>query len=200
MPGTAFPGFPTTLANDVLLDAGALYMGAIGAGVLLGRTSGGLKFEPGRTIEDMNFDGKRAGIMGLQRITDYKSTISGKLLSYGISNTQIVEPGIVSASGSGAVSTVFSMQQASSWFAAGAYLTNVRAIFRRSDGTYVQIRFPYAICMKYSITTKDKLPAEIDFEFQALLNMSVVNPFNGNAATTDDAPYGIEYLLAGSTL
>jgi hypothetical protein len=195
-----FPAWVATLPQDVLLDAGALYLGANGSGVRLGVTLGGITFDPGRTTEEMNFDGKRAGVMGLDRLTDYKTMIKGKLLSYGAANTVYVEPGITSASGSVGVSIVYTMQGASAFFAAGAYLTNLRAVFRRSDLSYVQIRIPVALCTKYTIVTKDKAPAEIDFEFHARLNMGVVNPFTGNAATTDDAPYGIEYLLSSATL
>lgn len=197
---SAFPGWLSTFPTDILLDSGALYLGANGSGVLLGRSRGGLTFDPGKITAHVDFDGKRADVMGLHHITSYEAMIKGKILNFGSSEYVNYEPGITSASGSGIVSTVYTMQEASELYVAGDYLSNVRLIFRRSDLSFWQVRFPYAICRKYSLVSKDKDAAEIDVEFAAVLNLTVTNPFTGNQYTTDDAPYGFEAIYANSTL
>jgi len=196
----AFPGWVTTFATDIMLDSGALYVGANGSGVLLGRSLGGLSFDPGHTIESVEFDGARAWVKGLQHITDYKTSIKGKMLQFGAGTIVNVEPGLTSASGSGIVSTYYTPLGASQLFAATSYLANVRLVFRRADLSFLQFRLPVALCTKYNIITKDKKTAEIDVTFEACLDMTVNNPFTGVAATTDDPPYGIEAIYAGSTL
>ena len=195
-----FPGWVNTFANDILLDSGALYMGAVGAGTLLGRSTGGLSFDPGHTVEHIEFDGKRADIVGLHHITDFKALIKGKLLQFGNTILPVLEPGLTSASGSGSVTMIYIPRTASQLFDVGSYVQNIRLIFRRQDLSYIQFRFAWGICQKYTVTTRDKRAAEIDVEFAAALNMSANNPFTNQQATTDDAPYGIELLAAGSTL
>lgn len=196
----AYPGWNTTFPNDIILDSGALWVGANGSGSLLGRSRGGLTFDPGRQIEAISFDGMRAEIEGLHHITAYNTMIKGKMLSFGSNMLPVLEPGLQSASGSGIVSTVYSMQGASQLFPTSAYGTDIRLIYRRSDLSYVQARMHKWLCKKYTIVSKDKDAAEIEVEFHGLLDMSSVNPYTGAASTTDDAPYAIEYIYSGSTL
>lgn len=191
--GPAFPALPATFPQDILLDSGALYTGANGSGVLLARTRRGMTFDPGRAIGLVGFDGERAPVQGLHHITEYKATIKGRLLQFNTNQYPIVEPGIQSMSGStGGINMIYYMQIASQLFAAGAYFSNLRWIFRRADLSFWQVRFGACLCEKYTIVSQDKDAAEIECSFAACLNMAAVNPFTGATATTDDAPYGFE--------
>lgn len=196
----AFPGWVSTLPQDILLDSGAIYLGANGSGALLGRTLGGITFDPGRTIKDVDFDGMRAPVKGLQRIVDYKSVIKTKLLSYNAPEFTTLEPGFASASGSGIVATYYTLYGASQYFTSGSYLSDVRAVWRRSDGSFFQVRFHIALAYKYTIVAKDKTAAEIDCEFHALVDPTTTNPATGTTYTTDDAPYLLEAIYANSAL
>lgn len=193
MPTPAFPGYPPTFPQDILLDAGALYLGPNGSGACLGRTRGGLTFDPSRSLAHVGFDGERAPIVGLHHITSYQSSIKGRILQYNATQFTTLEPGVNSQSGStGGINMIYYMQQASVLLQAGAYVTNVRLIYRRQDLSFFQVRFPAAICDKYTVVSKDKDAAEIEVQFSACINMANVNPFTGALATTDDAPYGFE--------
>jgi|SRR5581483_9578997 len=196
----AFPGYPTTLPTDILPNSGAIYLGANGSGVLLGRTRGGIKFDPKRAIEPIKFDGLRAPPRGLHWITDYASTIDTKLLQFSSAVYTQLEPGILSASGSGIVSTFYTALGASLPFAAGSYLTDLRAIWKRSSGAFFQVRMHFALCMKYDLVSKDKDVVEVDASFVGCIDPSQTNPATGVTYTTDDAPYVLEEIYAGSTL
>lgn len=196
----AFPGWSPTLPQDILLDSGALYIGPIGSGVLLGRTMGGISWDPGRTIKDVDFDGMRAPVKGLQRITEYKSILKSKILQFNATEFTQLEPNFTSASGSGAVSTYYVPSIASAFYPAGGYLADVRAVWRRADNSFFQIRMHIALCYKYTIAAKDKTAAEVDVEFHGLIDPTAINPATGATYTTDDAPYILESLYAGSTL
>lgn len=196
----AFPGWSATLPTDILPNSGAIYLGANGSGLLLGRTVGGITFDPGRSVEPIKFDGLRAPVRGLHWITDYKAMIKTKLIQFSSTTFTDLEPGWASASGSAGVSTYYTLQQASTLFAPGSYLTDVRAIWKRSDGSYFQIRMHYALVEKYTLAAKDKNIAEIDAEFHGVVDPTQTNPATGTTYTTDDAPYMFESLYSNATL
>lgn len=196
----AFPGYPTTFPTDILPNTGAIYIGANGTGNLLGRTRGGIKFDPKRNVEPIKFDGLRAPVRGLHWITDYASMITTKLLQFSSTVFTQLEPGILSASGTGIVSTYYTALGASVPFAAGSYLTDLRAIWKRSDNSFFQVRFHYALVTKYDLVSKDKDIVEVDTEFAAVIDPTQVNPATGVNYTTDDAPYILESIYSGSTL
>lgn len=195
---TSYPGWDGNLPTDILPDTGALYLGAntLTPPPLIGRSKGGLKFQRGAQMVHEEFDGMRSPIVGLTRIVKYDSKISGKLIQFGHTPLGIMEPGLTSLSGSGQVSTIYVPKPASQYFAAGDYGTDLRLVFRRPAGTFVQVRFHKFICEKYDPSSRDKQSVEFDVEFTACIDMSAANPFTTNTATTDDAPYGIEELYA----
>jgi hypothetical protein len=195
----AFPGWVNSLPTDILPMTGALYVGAPGAQVLLGRTVGGIDWDPGRAIEDVKYDGLRAGVRGLQWGTDFKSIIKTKLITFSGNSIPTYEPGVVSASGSGSVATYWQAFPASTLFSPGAYINDLSAIWKRTDGSLFRVRLHIAICMKYKLTSKDKMPVEVDTEFHGNVDPTVVNPATGVLYTTDDAPYILEALPSGAT-
>ena len=74
--------------------------------------------------------------------------------------------------------------------AAGDYLTDVRCVWLRGGGNFVQVRFPSALCTKYDITSQDGAEIAIAITIEARLDMGVTG------AQIGDAPYRIEYIAA----
>jgi hypothetical protein len=179
-------GYAATLPADVLLDSGLLL---VNSAVPWGVSLGDLSFDPGKMWKQIEFDGKRSEIVGLDRIIQFDSKISGTIKEYSAAKiAQILEPGSVTTAGGGV--TTITPKKAGSLFVAGDYLSNVRLAFPRGSGGYAWVKFPKAMCKKYDgIKGKDKDEASTSIEIYACLDMSV-------AADTDVAPYVIELAAA----
>lgn len=178
-------GYTATFPNDVVLDSGQLYIGA----TVFGAFAGGLKFDPGITWREVEFDGKRSPVKGLDRKAMMLPKISGTCIQLSTGNVAQLEPGVtVAASGGYTGSTSYWPKDAGVFLASGDYLTDVRAVWLRGDSTFVQVRFPVGVCTKYDIVSKDGAEIAIALEIEARLDMSV------SGAQIGDAPYRIEYL------
>lgn len=173
-----------SLPNDTLLDQGVLYVN----GVAFGATVGGTSFDPGRVVTQLEFDGNRADIAGLDRITDWKSVIKGKILPFNTGSLVQIEPGssnnFVASSGSLTPAT------ASAFFSSNQYLNNVRLSAPRGNGTWAHIMFPMALVGEYKLGLADKKGGEIDVTFTAKLNPT---------GSSDACPYFIA-LTSTNTL
>src|SRR5690242_14995414 len=92
MPATQLTTWPgPTKPADVALDAGVLYVGD--TPVAMGATRGGLSFDPGVTWRETDWDGKTTSIAGQERIVEYNSTITGKIVSLSSTLLQQLNPG-----------------------------------------------------------------------------------------------------------
>lgn len=173
-----------TLPQDIALDAGLLYIGNTPFGV----SRGGLKFDPGKTIDNTEFDGKRAKIMTLDRVTMFDSKITGKFLQFSSGSLSTWEAGgTANWQGSSPWTGSQTPVSASAFLGAGSYITNLRLIFPRGNPAYgyVQVRFPKALCTAYSLNGTDPKEAEVDATFEAR---------QSGSTTGDDAPYIIEQV------
>lgn len=192
-------GFTDTLPDDVLIDTGVLYVGnSNGIGITpIGVTRGGLTFSPEKEMRNIEFDGKRGDIEQLDRITRHGGRISGTFIQLGATQIPRFEAGVTTdssapfATGTPAnVTTQHQPKAASTLLAAGDYITNLRLVYARRNGDYVQVRFPKALCETYEWVGEDNSEAEIAAEFVARLPLTV-------ADTNTDAPlYYIEELSA----
>lgn len=180
-------GFTATLPADVLLDSGQLYVGA----TVFGAFNGGLKFDPGVEYRNIEFDGKRSPVTALDRKTSFMPTVSGTVIQLSTTNVTQIEPGaVVNATGSWTGSTSYMPKDAAGFLVAGDYLTDVRCVWLRGGGNFVQVRFPSALCTKYDITSQDGAEIAIAITIEARLDMGVTG------AQIGDAPYRIEYIAA----
>ena len=178
-------GFTSTFPTDVLLDSGVLYVGA----TVFGAFQGGLTFDPGVEYLNTVFDGKRGPVKGLDRKSATMPKISGTVIQLATTNVLQIEPGATtSATGAWTGSTSYLPKRAGSYLASGDYLTDVRAIWLRGGGSFVQVRFPAALCVKYDITSQDGQEVAIAIEIDARLDMTV------SGANVGDSPYRIEYI------
>jgi hypothetical protein len=174
------------LPTDVLLDSGILYIGA----AIFSAQEGGLKFEPGKTIRSIPFDGQRAPIAGLDRTVEWKSSISGTIMEIPSTAFVDLEPGAttVTVAGGPTGATQVQPKAAGTLYAAGDYLANVRCVWQRGDGTYVQVRFPKCLCSKWDLTGKDKEEGKFAVTFEARLDMTVSGQLVSNP------PFVMEYF------
>lgn len=185
-------GYLTTLPTDVLLDTGILRVGATN----IGSTRGAPKFDPVFTVENLNFDGKHAPIMGLDRKFYGESFFSATIIEFGpaASGNQIakLETGIASVDTGTTPNTLTTLTPRAGGvlYVTGDYLVNVRLIFERgvvagaSIKKYAAVNFPAAIVRKWDLQGQDKESAIIGVEIAARKNMA--------SGTTADAPYLIE--------
>lgn len=191
-------GFTNSLPNDVLLDTGVLYIGS----TVFGAFQGGIKFDPGVTYRNMDFDGKRSPVKLLDRVTMRMPKITGTVIQLSPTETTsvsgkvtVIEPGSsANATGAWASSTSIEPRAAGTLLTTNDYVSNVRAIWQRgatttSTGAYVQVRFPSAIVTKYDITGSEGAEVAIAIEIEARLDTALSGFTNVGAA-----PFRIEYL------
>lgn len=182
---TPLTGYTDQFPSDVLLDSGVLYI----EDSVFGTMSGGLKFDPGITYRNVDFDGKRAPIKGLDRVTTRMAKITGTLIELPISALPQIEPGVSYAAGAGwSAGDQYVPRKADALLEEGQYLTNVRAVWLRGNGEFVQVRFFAALLTKYDATSQDANEVAIAVEIEARLDMERAG------ATTGTAPYVIEYI------
>jgi len=186
-------GYTSSLPSDVLLDSGVLYVGA----TVFGAFAGGLKFDPGVTYRAADFDGKRSPVKGLDRVTMRMPKISGTCIQLSTTNVGQIEPGAATAvTGAWTASTSYAPKSAGQLLVSGDYLSDVRCIWQRggatsSAGSYVQVRFPSALCTKYDITGQDGAEIAIALEIEARLD-----PTLSGFTAIGSAPFRIEYLTS----
>lgn len=177
------------LPTDVQLDSGILYI----AGSVFAAQDGGLKFDPGKEIRDIPFDGRRSAIKGLDRTVGWKPVISGNILEVPVASLGVLEPGVsgpgstIAGGPTGATQRV--AKAAGSLYASGDYITQPRAVWYRGDGTYVQVRFyDGGLCTKWDEAGQDKEEVKYAIEIEARLDLTQ----SGRAVY--DCPFVIEYF------
>ncbi len=148
--------YSTTLPADVLLDTGVLKADLTTPGTLeaIGGTRGGFSFNPGITMRDIPYDGKRAAhVVGLGRITEYNPTFSGNIIVW---NAKVLR--FLNVGATGATNTV-TMKEAGIPLALAEY-HKFSLLYSRGDGGTVEILFPYGIVTSYDIKATDNNEAE----------------------------------------
>ena len=190
--GVPLSSWTPTLPEDVIVDSGVLYIGP----ATFAAHTGGLKFDPTRTLRQVVFDGQRSPIKGLDRTVEMNAVITGTIIQLNPENFLIIEPGahtpVPPVPGGPSGATQLMPKLGSLMFAAGDYLTNVRCIWQRGDYSYVQVRMPAALCTKWDITSVDKEEAKIAVTIEARLDMTVLGQLTGNPA------WVIEYYAAAT--
>jgi hypothetical protein len=181
-------GYTSSFPSDVLMDSGVLYVST----TVFGAFAGGLKFDPGLTYRNIDFDGKRSPVKLLDRKMMQMPKITGTVIQLSTTNVGQVEPGAtVATTGAWAGSTSYAPKRAASLLVAGDYLSDVRAIWLRGSGSFVQVRFPSALCTKYDVTSQDGAEVSIALEIEARLD-----PTLSGFTNVGDAPYRIEYIAS----
>lgn len=178
-------GYSSSLPTDVLLDSGVLYIGAS----VFAATRGGLQFNPTKEMRNIEFDGKRSAIRGLDRTTKTAPVLTGTVLELSPTDIPTFEPGATTVTATSGI-TRYVGKRAGTLYTATDYITDVKAIWERGNGQYVQVRFAAAIVRSWQLAGTDNEEAGIQIEIEARLDMSVTGT---NVA---DMPYSIDYFTA----
>src|SRR3954468_9665315 len=105
-------GYSNQLPADCLLDSGVLLVNSV---TPFGVSMGDLLFDPAKEWKQIEFDGKRSDIVGLDRVIGFGPTISGRLNEINAAKrTSFFEPGSTSAV-AGGVTTITPKKAACSW-------------------------------------------------------------------------------------
>lgn len=178
-------GYVSRLPADVLLDTGVLYIG----GAIVGPSRGGLSFDPGTEWSNIGYDGKKQNRTLLDRKTFTAPMISGRLLLFAPTDYPRLEPDVTSSSPGAPVSSNGrkTPKPAGVLLDEGDYVHDLRLVFERKAGGFVQIRFVYALCARWRLAGQDRGEAEIDVEFHARL---------AAAEAEGTVPFVIEELTA----
>lgn len=185
-------GYLSTTPSDLLASPAIIRVGSTNIGV----TRGGVKWDPGWSVESIGFDGQHAPVMGLQRKFYGEAKLAFTMLDIGHAGTgaQIAKfEAASSAASAGAPNvTTITPEDGGTVYDSDNYLSNVRAIWHRTAGSgttqYFAILLAKAYVMKWTINDSAREIATIDVEICGVKDMS--------AGTLNDAPYVIEYREA----
>ena len=150
-------GYSATTPTDLILDSGQLRI----LNSIIGITRGSLRFDTGQEIRNVEFDGKRAPIAGLDRRIMSRPTITCTLLETNPTKIAQLMPGSASVT----VSDVTTITPP----AANAFLTSldsVRAIFQRSNGRFWEFRLIRAMPIWGGIEGADADEAGLPVTFE----------------------------------
>jgi len=145
----AFPGY--TKPTEAMIDAGVLYIRNPDASNLIGMgpSRGGLTFNPGKEMRNVEFDGKTTDIEGLDRVLRYSSTLTGGLIDFSRKSLGYYEAGATSAD-SGSTARINPIG-ATEFLAAGAYLKDLLWISRNQDNRIKVVGFARALVTEYEV-------------------------------------------------
>lgn len=180
-------GYTAGTPDALLIDVAVLYFdkkGGDGNPTRFGVTVGGATFEPGIEMRQVEFDGRRSDIEGMDRITMRTGVISGTMLMELPKHIPLIEPGTVITSGVSPETALYTPKSASTLLTPDTdYLTNVLLLWTKADGTLAGVKMPRALGLFTQIAGEDKNEGKLQFRIEARLE-------NGAAASsTDTAPY-----------
>lgn len=178
-------GYNSALPSDVLLDTGVLY---INSSTAFGVSKGAWNVDLGTEITNLEFDGKRSDVEGLDRVTGFKPMITGTMIAINTTTAAVLLPGSTQATASGV--TTVTPKAASALMSGTDYQSNVRVAFQRGSGGVVWIKFAKALVRMTSLKGNDKDSGDIAIEIGARLSATAA------ATSTDTAPYVIEFAAA----
>lgn len=182
-------GYDANTVSALVLNVPVVWFGSglsgtTVTGTKFGLTQGGVDFDPGRKDREIEFDGKRAPVQGLEYPIDYDSTMKFKVIVFGDDQVSTLEPGSTTA---GDVITPIST---STLYPASAYLTDVRAAATTGDGGLFVVHFPVARVISWKLDSKDKQESMLDVVLKAFLDA------DDAVTSTDGCPYRIERVPA----
>lgn len=178
------------IPTDVLLDSGVFLIGT-SPQLAFSAQEGGLKWDPGKTLRQIAFDGQRSNIVQLDRTVSFAGAkLTVTILEVPLAAWSQLEPGSVLATVAGGPSGATQVQPkpAGVPYAIGDYIVNARIAWQRTDGSYFQIRMPKALVMKWDIASTDKQEGKFAIEVEPRLDMGV------SGQLVNNPPYVGEYF------
>lgn len=176
-------GWNLRFPDDVLIDTGVLKADLTTPGEItdiVGVSRGGLRFVPGKTIRNIEFDGKKFDIAGLDRQTRGEPRFTGTMLQVGPEDLRLFEAGA-----SGAANTV-TLKPAGQFIEVGDLHAYALTWDRKNGGTFT-ITFPYGIVTEYEIGSTDNNESEIPITIAARQRRDDASSSDG------EVPYAFSY-------
>jgi hypothetical protein len=182
-------GLTATTPDDLVLNVAVLYVGGSIAGTTVsgdkfGLTKGGLDFDNGKKDREVDYDGKRSRVVGLEYPIEYDPHIKGKIIEFGSRQIGYLEPGATLAGDE------YTPKACDTLYAEGDYLEDVMAVWTRGNGALFVVNFPAARVISYKVDSKDKQEAEIAVDIVACL------PLADAVTDTGKAPYTLRDIPA----
>lgn len=168
MPGYRVP-------DDDIVDVGVITVNGVAAA--WAASIDGLKWDPGKKVRHIEYDGRSFEHEGLHRTVGYDAKLSGKVKRGGVDFMLDLEPGSESDGSSGSDGNVVTLLDARTPWEAGQYLSDVYYIGRQQDGILMRVHMPMAYINKYSLTTKDNNEAEWDIELVPVVPADETNTY-----------------------
>jgi hypothetical protein len=183
----AWDGEPDVL-EDIIIDSAILYHEDT---VPISITRGGATFDAAEEYEEYDFPGKTGPVVGGEEVAGMRPVIRASAMLTGERQFEIYRPsGTWANSSYGRTYTPGAMRET---VGSGVYLTNVRCIWKRARGDFVQVRFPKALCRRYGIGGEDRDEGQLPLEIEARQDLS--------SGTPGSVPlYYIDILPVGATL
>lgn len=159
--------YTSRLPTDTILDMAVLRYDVGGTPTVVGVSRGGLKFDPGITLKEMEYDGRRSPIVGGDRVSFRRPNFSGTLLLMGPEDWRIYEP---ACGGTGTTPGTVTPKAAGAPFVIGEYLKTVSLTYARSGPGLVVVTFMYGLCTKYEVNATDQNEGEVPLTIEARLD------------------------------
>jgi hypothetical protein len=176
-------GYTADLPADVMYDIGVFSHEVAAAQVALGATRGGVPFNKNETLRHVEFDGRRVGIAGLDRIVDSDPTFEMTLVHIDEAKLVLLLPGSAKVTaGTPAVHTITPIKN-STTIVKGVMLVKPRLTYARAGGGTVYIQFPLGLVTEWTPTGVDKDEAQHKITVKSRLDPAAVG------FTTDDPGY-----------
>jgi hypothetical protein len=179
-------GFSAAFEDALACDVAVIYYDVAATATKIGVTRDGIDFKPNIQWRQPVFDGARSKIELLDRKTFTDATLSFKLLE--MNSTVLTHAEAGSALSTSTTTVTLTPRVASTMLTAGQYITNLDAVWLRGDAKTVRLRFARALCVDYSISSRDNNETEISFTFETRLTNSVA------ASSTDTIPWTYEVI------
>lgn len=178
-------GYVATTPTDMLVDTGILKVGPkAGPTAIMGVSRGGLQFDPGSTLREVEYDGRRAPVELLDRKSFMRPRITGTMLQAAQEDFAYYEPGSTTASAGIPLVHTITPKAADALMVSADY-KKVELVFNRSGGGTVTITFPSAIFVKYGpVGGTDQNEGEIAVEIEARQIRSDVGSTDGETLYT----------------
>lgn len=195
---TLLTGRTANLPKDAVINAGVIMRSISSVPTVIGTTIGGFKFDPGKEIRHLGYDGNQSEVVGGHRIIKWMPVLSFVIQELGDSTTgkqfALLENGGAEtdtghqSTAKGLIRTL-TPKSGGVLFAAGDYLTDVIAIGELAGGgnyNYARVHFANAYCRKYDLQTADNGEGKIAVELLAVLSAADA------IATPGKCPYTLE--------
>lgn len=175
------PTFDTALPTTMVMDEGFITINSSSQYAVL---KGPISVDFGQTLQNIDFAGKRAPVALLDRFTFTDCKITGTMMAMSSTTTPVQIPG---STQTGTTTLTVTPKAMSTLFSSGDYQSNVRGVFRRSDGKYVAVTMAKALFRITGMEGADKDSVGIPFTIEARQDLSL-------STDTDVVPYTVQIL------